>query len=347
MFMNLIEYAHHIPKTELHVHLEGSIRPRTLLQLAHRNGIQLPAHDEASLRDFYLFKNFDHFVEVYFTITGCLRTADDYRLIAYEFGNDCVGQNIRYVEATFTIFTNQQMTGLTWETILDGLNAGRDQARQEFGIEMRWIFDIVRDHPDTQDQVLEIALASRDRGCVALGLGGNEAKYPPELFKRTFQRAHQAGLPCIPHAGETAGPQSIWAAINHLNALRLGHGVRCIEDSSLVSFLRQQQIPLEICPTSNIALNVYSDYSLHPLRHLWDEGLVITVNSDDPPMFNTSLNNEYQILVEHFGFQAIELEQISLNGVSASLLPEADKARMEADFQAEFTQLRKNLAGGC
>ena len=340
--MNLHEFARCMPKVELHVHLEGSIRPATLLQLAQRNSVSLPAQDVEELKDFYRFRDFSHFIEVYSAITGCLRAPDDYRLIAYEFGSDCARQNIHYAEVTFTIATNMKLTSLDWQTILEGLNEGRTQARDEFGVDWGWVLDISRNVPDTQDQVLEIALAAKGKGdgVVALGLGGPEAGFPPELFERSFARARQAGLHRVPHAGEIAGPESVWAALRLLYADRLGHGVRCVEDPTLVEHLREHQVPLELCPTSNICLGVYADYASHPLRQLWDAGLLITVNSDDPPMFGTDLNHEYEVLVDHFDFGADELEQVSLNGLRASLLPPAEKARLEAEFRAQFAQLR-------
>ncbi len=340
---SLHEFARRIPKAELHVHLEGAIRPPTLLQLARRNGIALPANDEAGVREFYRFRNFDHFIQVYMTVIACLRTPDDYELIAYEFGCDRARQNIRYSEATFTIASDVRLTGLPWPTIVQGLNRGRARARAEFGVDWRWIFDISRNNPETQDEVVEIALAAREMGVVALGLGGSEADFPPELFVRAFERAYQAGLPCIPHAGEVAGPASVWTALRALHANRLGHGVRSAEDPALVEYLRVHQVPLEVCPTSNICLGVYADYAAHPLRRLWDTGLFITVNSDDPPMFNTDLNHEYEVLIDHFSFNAAELEQVSLNAVRASLLPEAEKARLEKEFRAEFVRLRQEL----
>lgn len=341
--MNLIEYTHLMPKAELHVHLEGSILPATLLKLARRNGVALPYQDETGLQEFYRFRDFANFIEVYMTITGCLRTPDDYRLIAYEFGAECARQNIRYAEATFTIETNQRFSGLPWQGILEQLNLGREQARHEFGVELRWIFDIVRDWPETQAAVLEIALAARQQGVVALGLGGSEAGFPPELFIETFEKARQAGLPRVPHAGEIAGPASVWTALDELHADRLEHGVRAIEDPALVEELRCRQIGLDVCPTSNVCLGVYPDYAHHPLRRLWDAGLLITVNTDDPPMFNTDLFHEYQALVDHFGFSLDELEQISLNGLRASLLPPDDKERLMAEFLAQFAQLRREM----
>jgi len=340
------ELARRMPKVELHVHLEGSIRPRTLLQLAERNGFELPIQDVQGLRDFYRFRDFPHFIEVYVTITRCLQTQDDYRLIAYEFGADCARQNVRYAEVTFSIFTNVACANIPWQAILEGLNDGRAQARAEFGVDWRWVFDIARDLPDTQNQVVEIALAAKDQGVVALGLGGSEKGFPPELFVQSFERARQGGLHSVPHAGELAGPESIWNALRLLHADRIGHGVRCVEDPALADYLREHQVPLEVCPTSNIRLGIFSGYAAHPLRRLWDEGLFITVNSDDPPLFDTDLNHEYEVLVDHFAFTADELEQVSLNALRASFLPQAEKAQLEAKFCAEFARLRASPPQG-
>jgi aminodeoxyfutalosine deaminase len=344
--MNLIEYANRIPKAELHVHLEGSILPHTLLKLAARNGVLLPATDVSGLREFYSFRDFAHFIEVYKMITGCLKRTDDYALIAYEFGSECHRQNIRYAEVTFTIFTNMEMTGLSWQDILSGLNRGRAQAFADFGVHWQWVFDIVRDNPETQQVVLEITIAARDQGVVALGLGGSEAEYPADLFIETFQHAYDVGLHRVPHSGEHAGPTSIWNIIRQLHAERLGHGVQAIGDSDLVDYLRQHQIPLECCPTSNVTLGVYPDYAHHPLRRLWDAGCLVTVNSDDPPLFSTDLNHEYQVLVEHFGFTAPELEKISLNAIQASFLDPQKKDEYTRQFTAEYARLQKPLAPG-
>jgi aminodeoxyfutalosine deaminase len=339
--MDLHQYSQKMPKVELHVHLEGSIRPQTLMELALRNNVMLPAKDLIELKKYYFFRDFPHFVNVYTTVTQCLREPEDYALIAYEYGAGCSEQNIRYAEVTFTIGTNIFLTGLPWQEILAGLNEGRRKALDEFGVEMRWIFDISRNHPETQDQIVDISLQARDQGVVALGLGGDEAAFPPELFIRSFHRAWQAGLSCIPHAGETAGPKSIWTAIKELHAARIGHGVRCIEDPHLVEYLKEAQIPLELCPTSNIRLGVYPNFDNHPLRKLWEAGLCITVNSDDPPMFETDLNQEYLALIDHFGFSEYELDWICLNALRACLLPEVEKNRLETVFLSEFQRLKQ------
>jgi adenosine deaminase len=310
-----------------------------LLKLARRNHVSLPAEDETGLSELYRYKNFDQFLETYLMITKCLRTVDDYRLIAYEYGSECARQNIRYAEVTFTILTNTYLTGLSWQEILRGLNIGREQARVDFGVQWNWIFDIVRNLPDTQDIVLDIALAARELGVIALGLGGLETGFPPELFVDTFNRAEKERLHRVPHAGEIAGPESVWSAIKLLRAERIGHGVRSIEDPTLLDYLRSNSIPLEICPTSNICLKVYPNYTSHPLRKLWDSGLFLTIGSDDPPMFGTDLNHEYQVLVNEFSFTQDELERISLNAIHASFLSQGEKRKLMLEFHDEYKKL--------
>lgn len=342
----LHEFARRLPKVELHVHLEGSIQPATLLQLARRNGQPLPASDAASLRAYYQFRNFSHFLDLYITILKCLRTPADYRLIAYEFGREMARQNIRYAEVTFTIISNVKYSGLPWQVILDALNAGRADAAAEFGVRWGWIFDIVRDSPDSQREVVEMALAGRERGVVALGLAGDECLGTAATFQPGFDAAAEAGLPGIPHTGELCGPDKMWEVIRYLQPYRLQHGVRAIEDPALVEHLRANRIGVDLCPTSNVRLGVYPDYASHPLRRLWDAGLLVTVNSDDPPLFGTDLNHEYELLVDHFGFTAEELVEVSLNGVRASTLSVAMKSRLETEFRGELERLLADLSLG-
>jgi adenosine deaminase len=189
--------------------------------------------------------------------------------------------------------------------------------------------------------VADWAVDNMQNGIIALGIGGPEIDNPPELFKGTFARALSAELPSLPHAGETEGPQSIWGAIESLQATRIGHGVRCLEDPFLVAHLRETQIPLDVSPTSNVCLGVAPSLQEHPLPALLDKGLFVTINSDDPPMFNTSLTQEYKRLQSTFGFDLEQIKTLVLNGVRASLLAENEKAKLEGDFELEFTRLRQ------
>ena len=338
--MSLHDFVREMPKVELHVHLEGSIRPATLLTLAERNCVALPADGLDGLREFYRFTDFDHFIRVYFTISGCLKTAADFGLIAYEFGADMARQHTHYAEVTFTPYTNVVNTGLPFEEILAGLNDGRARAQAEFGVEFAWVLDIVRNDPHTRHQVAQWAIGAIDQGVVGLGLGGTEVGHPPEWFADAYATAREAGLHSVPHAGEIVGPESVWGAIRALRAERIGHGVRSVEDPVLTDYLSEHQIPLEVCPTSNLCLGVYRSYEEHPIRRLWDLGVYVTVNSDDPPMFNTDLVQEYQTLAEPVGFSVAELEQLSLNALRASFLPAERKSALQHDFRREFDRLR-------
>ena len=343
-------YVAAVPKAELHVHLEGSIQPATLLTLAQRNGVQLPVQNVADLQNWFTFRDFNHFIEIYFEISSCLKTTEDYESIAYEFGATMAGQNVRYAEVTFSPSTHHFSLGIPFDTFFTGLTSGRLRAQKEFGIEIRWIFDIVRDIADVTlnrrraEYTLSVALEGMDNGVVALGLGGAEVGHPPEQFTVWFEKAREAGLHSAPHAGETVGPDSVWGALRVLGAERLGHGVRSIEDPALVAYLADKQIPLEVCPTSNVKLGVYADYTSHPLPGLYDAGVPVTINSDDPPLFNTTLNDEVKLLVDPFNFDFNTINEILLNGVRCSFLPVGERLALEATFRAEMATLRHALA---
>ncbi|TMD66139.1 MAG: adenosine deaminase [Chloroflexi bacterium] len=343
-------YVTAVPKVELHVHLEGSIQPITLLTLAQRNGVPLPVQTAEEMQRWFTFRDFNHFIEIYFAISRCLKTAEDYELIVYEFGANMARQNVRYAEVTFSPSTHYFSLGVPFDTFFAGLTKGRQRAQTAFGVEIRWIFDIVRDIPDAArnrqraEYTLAVAQEGREDGVVALGLGGAEVDHPPEQYVTWFEKALESGLHSAPHAGETVGPASIWGALLTLGAERLGHGVRAIEDPTLVEYLAERQVPLEICPTSNICLGVYADISSHPLPLLYAAGIPITINSDDPPLFNTSLNHEVGLLFDIFKFDVNTVNDILLNGVRHSFLPPQEKQSMETVFRAETAQLQQELA---
>jgi adenosine deaminase len=341
--MSLETFIRRMPKVELHVHLEGSIRPETLLTLAARNGVALPAQSVAGLRQWYQFSDFAHFIDVYLTICACLRTPTDFELIAWEFLQFQAEQNIRYSEVTFTPYTHH--AHVPFEAQLAAISRARARAEAELGVTLRLVPDIARNVRPFEHslQVADWAIAHQRDGIVALGLGGPEVGYPPELFRAAFGRAHAAGLPAVPHAGETEGPVSIRGAIEALRAVRIGHGVRCLEDPGLVTLLRARQIPLEVCPSSNVCLGVAADLRSHPLPRLMEAGLYVTINSDDPPMFDTTLTDEYLRIAQTFQFDLGTIQQWVINGVRASLLPAAARQAMEAEFRAEFASLQAEL----
>jgi adenosine deaminase len=339
--MTLETFIQAMPKVELHVHLEGSIRPETLLILARRNQADLPADTVEGLRDWYTFTDFPHFIEIYLAVSACLCTPDDVELIAREFLAGQAAQNIRYSEVTYTAYTHYHSRGLTFGDQLAALNRARAWAEAEFGVTMGVVLDIPRMISAGEGLITtDWAINAMGEGVVALGLGGPEVGHPPEKFKEAFDRAWAAGLPSVPHAGETVGPESVWGALRTLRAVRIGHGVRCMEDPVLIEELRARQIPLEVCPTSNICLKVAPDFASHPLPRLLQEGLYVTLNSDDPPMFNTTLTGEYLQAAGTFQFSVETLEQMSLNAVRASLLPPDVRSELEHDFVTEFARLR-------
>ena len=343
--MSLESYVQAAPKAELHVHLEGAIRPATALAIARRNAISLPVESEAELQQRFAYRDFDHFIETFMLVTGCLRTSKDYEQIVYEFGTEMARQHVRYAEVTVTPATHY-LLGVPHDVYFSGMQRGRARARADFNVEINWIFNIVRRWLDTTrtrpmaDYVTTVAIEGKDDGVVALGLAGSEAGMPPEPFAPWFERARAAGLHSAPHAGEMAGPDSIWGAITALGAERIAHGVRAIEDPVLVDYLAQQHIPLDITPTSNIFLGVYPSYAAHPLPQLYAKGVTITVSTDDPPLFNTTMNQEVNLLATQFGLDVPAIDEMLLNSIRSSFLPEKRRHELETAFRSELADLK-------
>lgn len=332
-----------MPKVELHVHLEGSIQPATLLQLAQRNSIILPVQTVEAVQEWFTFTDFGHFIEIYFTICDCLRTPEDFELVAREFLIGQAAQNIRYTEVIYTPFTHRAHVPFLDQ--LAAINRARAWAEVELGVRMNLVMDVSRDVQPVEHslEVADWAVQAAGQGVIGFGLGGPEVGYPPELFAEAFARARSAGLASLPHAGETVGPESIWGALRALGADRLEHGVRCLEDPALVDYLRKRQIPLDVCPTSNICLGVFPTLAEHPLPRLLAAGLHVTIGSDDPPMFNTTLTEEYLRIAAAFGFGVETIEKLVFNGVQASRLPAEEKVEIEGQFRGDFERLRQEL----
>ena len=330
---SLHQFIQDMPKAELHVHLEGTVKPATLLRLAKQNGLEqtLPSASADAIEAWFTFTDFPHFVEVILAVQNLIRTKEDFALVAYENGAAMHAQNIRYRELTVSPYNHTTVLekGLTIEDILAGLEEGRRHAKADFGVEMRWVFDIARNFcfsapnagydPVPAQETLRYAIAGQPYGVIALGLGGAEVGCPPEPFGPTFLQAKEAGLFSVPHAGETVGPASIWGALHALQADRLGHGVRAIEDPKLLAWLFERQVPLEVSLSSNRCLHVYDKIEGHPFPHLDRMGLIVTVNTDDPPLFNTTLCAEYALLVDCFDYGKVDLARIARNAFTCSL----------------------------
>jgi adenosine deaminase len=339
--MNRIEhFITQMPKIELHVHLEGSVQPQTLLKLAQRHHVSLPADDLEGLRQWYNFRDFNHFVEIYMTISGCLRNADDIELIAREFLVGQAEQNILYSEVTFTPHNQYANNGLGFHEQIDAVNRAREWGEQQLGVRMGMIVDIPRHIPaDDGDLIASWVIERYGDGIIAFGLGGPEVGNPPGKFRPAFDRVRAAGVPCILHAGETEGPASIWEAIEVADSRRIGHGVRAIEDPKLMDSLREKQIPLEVCPGSNVCLKIFPSLAEHSLPQLLGHGLYVTINSDDPPMFNTSLTDEYLRGQKTWDWNDERIKRFVVNALEASLLPDHEKPEMRREFDRQFEAL--------
>ncbi len=333
--LELETWIRRIPKVELHVHLEGAIRPQTLRELADKNGVRLPG----GLVSIYQFSDFQGFLDAYMLAAACLCTQEDFERITYEFLCDQAGRGVRYCEVLLSSMQHLKRD-FDFGCIMEGIQQGYRRAQAESGIRMGVIFDHGRQFgPEAGMRVLEQALATREYGVIGLSIGGDEVNYPPELFQEVFARAREAGLFVTAHAGEVCGPESVWGAIRSLGVRRVGHGIRSVEDPDLLAYLRQAEIYLDICPTSNLWTGAVSSLAEHPVRQLFDAGVPLTISSDDPALFHTDLVKEYLLLSMHFGFSREELVRVCLNGVRAAFLPEEDKATLEAEFREEIAAL--------
>ncbi|EKE43101.1 adenosine deaminase [Oceaniovalibus guishaninsula JLT2003] len=312
-----------MPKVELHVHLEGAMRPETLLRLARRNGIDLPVSSEKDFARWYRFVDFPHFVEVYLTLSGAIRTPDDLHDLTRDFLLEQARQNVLHTEATYTAQTIHASTGMGFADQMAAIRAAADAVRDSHGTTLRLIVDIPRNlsTPEQSARTAHwVADAHGDGLVAALGLGGYEVGFPPEDFAQAFAIAREAGVPAVIHAGETEGPASIRGALDALHAVRIGHGIACLRDPALVDRLRDSQTMLEVCPSSNVCLGVVPDIAAHPLPRMVAAGLNVCIGSDDPPLFDTTLNDEYALVADTLGLGADFLRAQNRAAAHASLL---------------------------
>ena len=333
-----LDLARALPKVEMHVHLEGSIRPETLLHLARKNAVPLPARTVEETERLYAYTTFLHFLEVYQICGQCLRTTEDFAEITHEFLRTQAEQNVKYSEVMVSL-ADHLNRGLDPHSVLQGIFEGQRRGESDFGSRMQIILDAGRQWPELVTATSHIAVQYARRGVLGFGIGGDEANFPPEMFEADFRRVREAGLRRTVHAGEAAGAASMWGAIRVLHAERLGHGVHAHDDPALLRYLRETQLPIDMNPVSNLRTGAVASLAAHPIRRYFAEGLLITVNSDDPPMFGTSLSNEYRVLMDELHFTFAEIRRLALNGIRASFLGDEEKARMEAAFNAEFDAL--------
>ena len=317
-----------MPKVELHVHLEGSIRPETLMALSKKNGVDLPPKTLAEFREWFRFTDFPHFAEVYQAMSKCIRTPDDLETITRDFLAGQAEQNILHSEATFTALTHYRNAGIPFDEQIDAIGRARDWGLKRYGISLLLIVDIPREFATLEEAMLTAGWVADAHGngiVAALGLGGYENGFPPKMFADAFSLAAEAGVPAVVHAGETGGPESVRGAVESLNAIRVGHGVRAMEDPGVVDLLRERGIVLEVCPSSNVCLKVFDTMADHPLPKMVEAGLAVTLNTDDPPFFNTTLTEEYVQTAETFGITEDQFRGFNLRAAQASLLPDTEK----------------------
>ncbi len=320
-----------LPKAELHLHLEGSIEPSTLLELRQRHG--MTGASLANVEQLYNYADFKGFLAAFKDVTGHLRTPEDYELITYRLMELLKAQNVLHAEVIVSVgvcLWRQQ----NFAAIFEGLERGRQRGEKDFGVSLLWIFDAIRQFGAEKAQsVLDLAIQFHDRNVVAFGIGGDELAGPPEWFAGVYARAAEHGLHLTAHAGESAGPDSIWGALN-LKAGRIGHGLTAAQDAELIEELAERQVPIEICVTSNLRTGVCAELAKHPVRNYFDQGLMLTLNSDDPAMFRTSLNEEYRLVQEAFGFTDEHLRELARNSFEASFLPAERKIEFLNLFDA-------------
>jgi aminodeoxyfutalosine deaminase len=331
-----------MPKAELHVHHVGSASPRVVAELAERHPGVVPSDPDA-LGRFFEFRDFAHFIEVYLAVVDLIRTPDDVRLLTYEVAREmALGQQIRYAELTCTPYTSVRPdlegkglghTGMAIEAYSEAIEDARVAAARDFGIRLQWIYDIPGEFGvPAADATLDYALNHSTDGLVAFGLGGPEIGVPRPQFQPHFDAARAAGLHSVPHAGETTGPQTVWDAVNLLGAERIGHGTSAAEDPELLAHLAATGIPLEVCPSSNVATRAVATLAEHPIGAFRDAGVVVTVNSDDPPMFGTTLNREYEVAADLLGLDEQGVRDLAKAAVDAAFLDDAGKRALHAEI---------------
>ena len=335
MTTDLSEFIADLPKAELHVHHVGSASPRIVAELASRHAGSTPVPaDPELLADYFVFSDFAHFVTVYLSVVDLIRDAEDVWTLTYEVARELAAQQVRYAELTLTPYSSI-VRGIPAEAFCEAVEDARRRAGADHGIELRWCFDIPGEAGlPAADVTLDVATKLRPDGLVSFGLGGPEIGVPREQFAPHFRAAIAEGLHSVPHAGESTGPETIWDALTHLGAERIGHGISAVQDPRLLEHLRNAAIPLEVCPTSNVRTRSVPSLAEHPLPALVAAGVPVTINSDDPPMFSTTLNREYAVAAELLGLDAAGIAELARAGVRASFLDDTGKSVLLAEIDA-------------
>ncbi len=328
-----------LPKTDLHLHLDGSVRPDTMIELAREYGVNLPDTNAGALEQYMHVTDARNLVDYLarFDITvSLMQTAESLERISYELVEDCAAENLRYIEVRFAPWLNTK-GGLSEEDVLEAVLTGLRRAEKDFGTRSAVIVCSLRHRPPNESlRSAQAAVAFKDRGVVAYDLAGPEHGHPPTQHQLAFDYAATNNLAITIHAGEAYGPASIREAVHRCHARRLGHGTRLYEDQDLMGFVNDFRIPIEICLTSNVQTRVTTDFAEHPLRLYYDQGLVVTLCTDNRLMSATTVTDEYWRAHEHLGFDAQELGEIALMGFESAFMAHADKVALIESVSSEI-----------
>ncbi|MBY6224236.1 adenosine deaminase [Ferrimonas balearica] len=315
-----------LPKAELHLHIEGTLEPELMFALAQRNGVTLPYPSVEALRAAYDFDDLQSFLDLYYQGADVLRTEQDFYDLTWAYLQRCVEDNVVHVELFFDPQTHTDR-GIAFDTVVSGIHRALADGQQQLGISGYLILCFLRHlSEESAFATLAEAMAYRDK-IIGIGLDSSELGHPPSKFERVFAEARSAGFKVVAHAGEEGPPEYIWEALDKLKVARIDHGVRCQEDMALVDELEQRQVPLTVCPLSNLKLKVVDDLAEHNLRWLLERGLLVTINADDPAYFGGYLGDNYRACAEALELTDEQLRQLAANGFKASFLPESEKAR--------------------
>ncbi|MBU6998757.1 MAG: adenosine deaminase [Theionarchaea archaeon] len=328
-----------LPKVELHLHLEGAIPLETLFQLVQKKGDpSIESIDDLQRK--LTYTDFDHFIDTWIWKNAFITEEKDFEWITYDVLQSLAHHHVRYVEAFYSP-SDYFGEGISTQKITEYVIKGKERAYRDYGIRCELIMDIVRGNSlDMCMQQVEDVEPYLGKGVIGIGLGGREQKYPADIYVPVYRKADRAGFRLTAHAGEAAGPESIWAAIKKLGCERIGHGVRAHEDPELVAFLSKTRLPLELCVISNVRTGVCPSLADHPIKQYFERGLLVTVSSDDPTMFNTTISREYEVLAENLGFSIEDLKRISFNSITASFLSERDKESLRSRFEREWNEVQ-------
>ena len=322
-------FIRRLPKAELHLHLEGTLFPATLVELSARHPLGAQPLTLEAARGFYQYTDFTGFLMAFKAVTELLQTPEDWELAAYRMLAHLASQGVVHAEVYISVGVIHYWARADFEHLFAGMEQGRIRAEQDHGITCYWIFDAVRNFGvELAEPVFAAAARLRPRhpSIIGIGIGGDERHTGAEPFRELYARARDAGLRLTAHAGETVGPESIWAAIN-IGAERLGHALSAIDDPELLAVLAERQIPLEICITSNLRTASCPSPAEHPVRSYFDRGLMVTLNSDDPAMFGSDLLGEYLLAARQYEFTREHLRELAANSIEASFLPAEEKVR--------------------